>query len=200
MLLGAAGLVLVAALVAVLAFTGGEAEDTELAYQVSWPVEPGPATVRSSQLDEGRNESYEFELDRSNVTEVTVQLGWDDDVGQPDRFRLSVTPPNGSTVEETSRNESINLTFEFDDPPDLETVQARNSSEASQRLRQEATDGGRGTWQAQVTLEDAPGRRPVPEASQLETEPDGSNRYNVTFAHHSFYAELGEAEPPQPDG
>lgn len=200
MILGAAGLVLAAALVAVLAFTGGEAEDTPLAYEVSWPVEPGPATVRSSQLDEGRNESYQFALDRSNVTEVTVRLGWDDDVGEADRFRLRVTPPNGSPVEETSRNESINLTFEFNDPPDLDSVEASNRSEANQRIRQEATDAGRGTWQAHVTLMDAPGRRPVPEASQLETEPDGSNRYNVTFAHQAFYAELGEAGPPEPDG
>lgn len=197
---GGAALLLLMALVGVLAFTGGEADATPLAYDVEWPVEPGPATLRSDELEEGRNDSYDFELDRQNVTQVTVQLDWEDDVGRPDQFRLEVTPPNGTPVANTSRNETINLTFPLQEVPGSTVVEATNRSQARDRLAEEATSAGQGTWQARISLEDAPGRRPVSEAPQLETEPDGANSYNLTFAHRSFYAELGDPGPPEPDG
>lgn len=200
LLFGAAAVLLLAGLVAVLAFTGGEAEQTPLAYSVEWPVEPGPTTVRSDDLDEGRNESYTFQLDRANVTRVAVQLAWEDDVGRPDEFRIEVTPPNGTPVTNASRNETVNVTFDLQQAPAVSVVEATNRSEARQRLAEQATSGGQGTWQVRVTLTDAPGRRPVPEAPQLETEPDGSNSYNLTFGHHAFYAEIGDPGPPQPDG
>lgn len=197
-LVGAVGVVLLAALVAVLAFTGSEADGRSLAYDVEWPVEPGPATTRSGQLEEGRNDSYTFELDRPNVTEVRLQLTWEDDGGQPDRFQLRAAPPNGTAVTNASRNETINLTFELQQPPELATVEAENRSQAQQQVAQQATRAGAGVWEVEVTLEDAPGRRPVPGAD-LETEPDGSNSYELTFAHDAFHAELGEAGPPEPD-
>lgn len=193
----AAGLALLAALVAVLAFTGSEADNRPLAYGVDWPVEPGPATTRSGELEEGRNETYAFELDRTNVTEVSVQLAWEDDVGEPDEFELRVTPPDGSTATNTSRNETVNLTFDIQGPPNLGVVEAVNRSQASDRVAQEAFRDGNGTWEVRVTLEDAPGRRPVPGAN-LETEPDGSNSYELTFAHEAYHAEIGDPRPPDP--
>lgn len=197
-LVGAVGVVLLAALVAVLAFTGSEADGRPLAYDVEWPVEPGPSTTRSGTLEEGRNASYTFELDRPNVTEVRLQLSWEDDSGDPDRFQLRAAPPNGTAVTNASRNETINLTFELQQPPGLDTVEAQNRSQAQQQVAQRATRAGGGVWEVEVTLEEAPGRRPVPGAD-LETEPDGSNSYELTFAHEAFHAELGEAAPPEPD-
>lgn len=197
-LVGAVGVVLLAALVAVLAFTGSEADEGPLAYGVEWPVEPGPATTRTGELEEGRNETYSFELDRPNVTEVRLELAWEDDVGEPDRFQLRAVPPNGTPVTNASRNGTLNVTFELQPPPETATVEAENRSQARQRLDERATRAGAGTWEVQVTLEEAPGRRPVPGAD-LETEPDGSNSYELTFAHQAFHAELGEAGPPEPD-
>jgi hypothetical protein len=197
---GVAAIALLAGLVAVLAFTGGDADATPLAYEVDWPVEQGPATVREGQLEEGRNETHKLELDRANVTRVTVRLDWTDDVGQPDEFRLWAAPPNGTPKTNASRNETVELTFAIDTPPELATVQAVNRSQARERLADRASQDGQGTWTVRVTLEDAPGRRPVAEAPDLETEPDGANSYNLTFAHHVYFAKLGDPAPPEPDG
>lgn len=196
LILGAAGLALLAALVAVLAFTGSQAEDQTLAYNVSWTVEPGPATTRSGELEEGRNETYAFPLDRANITEVTVQLAWQDDVGQPDKFLVEATPPGGDPLANASRNGTVNLTFPIQAPPEMGVVEASNRSQAHERIAQEAAREANGTWEIEVTLEDAPGRRPVPGASDVETEPDGSNSYELTFAHEAYHAELGEPHPP----
>lgn len=195
--LGAAALALLAGLVAVLAFTGGEAGSTPLAYGVEWPVEEGPSTVEESELEEGRNETHTFELARANVTHVTVTLTWSDDVGQPDEFRLAVHPPNGTEIANASRNETIEIGFPLASPPQLDLVEAANRSQARERVAEEASEAGQGTWEVVVSLADAPGRRPVPGAD-LETEPDGSNTYNLTFSHRAFYAEIGEAVPPEP--
>lgn len=197
--LGAAALALLAGLVAVLAFTGGDPDATPLAYGVEWPVEDGPSTVEEGQLEEGRNETHTFELERANVTEVTVWLNWTDDVGDPDEFSLEVRPPNGTPVANASTNESIELTFTLREPPQLNVVEAVNRSQAHDRVGQEAGDAGQGTWETVVSLESAPGRRPVAQAPELETEPDGSNGYNVTFSHRAFYADVGEPAPPEPE-
>jgi hypothetical protein len=192
----AAAAVLVAALVAVLAFSGSEAGNQPLAYNVEWPVEPGPSTTRSDELAEGRNETYTFELARANVTEVTVTLTWEDDTGEPDRFSLEVRPPNGTPATNASRNGTIELAFPLQTAPQQGSLEAQNRSQAREQADEQATDRGRGDWEVQVTLEDAPGRRPVPGAEDVETEPDGSNSYELTFAHEAFHAELGEARPP----
>lgn len=197
LVLAAAGLALLAALVAVLAFTGSEADNRPLAYGVDWPVEPGPATTRSGELEEGRNETYAFELERPNVTRVRIQLAWEDDVGQPDEFQLWVDPPEGSPATNASRNGTVNLTFPVQDPPDLEVVEASNRSNVRERVAEESLWEGNGTWQVRVSLEDAPGRRPVPGAD-LETEPDGANTYELTFAHEAYHAEIGDPRPPEP--
>lgn len=197
--LGGATLVLAAAFVGALALTGGEADAQPLAYDVSWPVEQGPATTRSDELREGQSETYTFELERANVTNVTVVLEWEDDVGEPDTFHMEVTAPNGTTVANASANETIRFPFDVADPPELETVEATNRSLARERLADESTDEGQGTWQVEVTLEEAPGRRPIPGA-QLETEPDGGNGYQLTFAHDAFHGELGDPRPPASNG
>lgn len=196
---GAAALALLAALVAVLALTGGDAEATPLAYEVDWPVEQGPSTMKEGDLEEGRNETHTFDLERANVTFVTVELDWTDDVGDPDEFRLEATPPNGTTVSNVSRNETIELTFPLREPPQLNVVEAMNRSHARGQVADEATADGQGDWEVRVSLQDAPGRRPVSGAPALETEPDGSNSYNLTFSHRAYFAELGEATPPEPE-
>jgi len=196
--LGAAALALLAGLVAVLAFTGGDADATALAYGVEWSLEEGPATVEEGELEEDRNRTHTFELSRANVTEVTVRLNWTDDVGEPDEFRMEVRPPNGTPITNTSRNETIETALELRPVPQLDIVEAVNRSMARQQVDQAASEEGQGTWEIQVSLEDAPGRRPVSEAPDLETEPDGSNSYQVTFSHRVFYAELGPASPPDP--
>jgi hypothetical protein len=198
LLLAAAALVLLGALVAALAFTGGDADTQPLAYAVEWPVDEGPTTTRNDELEENRNETYRFDLNRSNVTRVRVQLTWEDDVGEPDEFRVRVAPPNGTPATNSSRNGTINLTFELQEPPSLGVVEAHNRSQARLQVADEDEGVGRGAWTVRVTLSDAPGRRPVPGAEDVETEPDGSNSYEVSFGHETFYAELGEARPPDP--
>lgn len=194
--IGAGALLLLAALVGVLAFTSDEADTQPLAYPVTWALEPGPSTTRSDTLEEGRNETYTFELSRPNVTRVTVRLNWTDDVGDPDRFRVRAVPPNGSPAVNESTNGSVTLPFDVAVVPTSSTVTGESEAEARNRTLEEATDAGQGAWQVRVTLLEAPGRRPVAEAPQLETEPDGSNGYNLTFAHRAFHAELGDPQPP----
>lgn len=196
LVLAAAALVLLAGLVGVLAFTGGDSQSQPLAYDVSWPVEPGPSRMRSGELQEGRNDSYTLELDRENVTQVSVELNWTDDVGEPDRFRLWVLPPNASAASNESTNGSITLAFDYPTLPDTETITAPNRSQAREHAMEYSTSEGTGDWSVRVTLVNAPGRQPVPDAPQLETEPDGSNSYNLTFSHDAFRAEIGQPGPP----
>lgn len=196
LVLGVVGVLLLATLVAVLAFTGKEADTQPLTYEVDWPVEPGPATTRSDELEEGRNESYTFSLERPNVTQVTVELNWTDDTGEPDRFRLEVTPPNGERVSNESENGTIAFDFEFAEPPTLANVTAANESQAREEVANMSTSQGQGSWEVTVTLVQAPGRQPVSGAPQIETEPDGSNSYNLTFAHEAFRAEISDPRPP----
>lgn len=194
--LGGVAIVLLATLVGVLALTGDEAETEPLVYEVSWPVEPGPAETRSDELQEGRNETYTFPLERPNVTRVSVELNWTDDTGEPDRFRVRAAPPNGSAVTNESTNGTIVLTFDVGDTPDLSNVTAENESQARREADSRSTLAGQGPWQVKVTLVEAPGRQPISEAPDLETEPDGSNSYELTFAHEAFRAELSDPRPP----
>lgn len=197
---GAAGLVLLAGLVGVLAFSGEEAETQPLVYNVSWPVEPGPAVLRTDELQENRSERYAFELNRPNVTRVTVRLNWTDDVGDADRFRVRVVPPEGQPVVNESANGSLAVRLPLATPPAVNAVSAENRSHVRSQLLDEARETGRGTWQVNVTLLEAPGRRPVAQAPQLETEPDGSSEYNLTFAHRAFHAEIASPQPPPSGG
>lgn len=197
--LGAAALGLALALVGVLALTGGEAEDRPLAYDVAWLVEQGPATTREDELEEGRSQTYTFDVRQANVTNVSVRLDWDDDVGQPDTFTVEVRPPEDPAAVNTSENETIDLRFAVGQAPRLAVLEATNRSQARDRVAEEASSAGQGSWEIEVTLEDAPGHRPLP-GTQLETEPDGANDYELTFTYDVFHAEIGDPRPPDPDG
>lgn len=196
----AIALLLVVTFGAVLAFTGEEADATPLAYGVDWSIDQGPSTVREDELEEGRNDTYTFELERANLTTVSINLSWEDDVGEPDRFSLWVAPPEGEPKTNTSSNETVTLRFPIQDPPALDTVEALDREEARTRLNEEASTDGQGTWRVRVTLEEAPGRRPIPQAPSLETQPDGANSYEVTFGHQAFFSDLGDPTPPDRAG
>jgi len=189
-------LVLAGTLVTVLVFQSDNAEVSSLEYPVSWPVQPGAERTKSGELQENESAQHKFELSTRNVTRIAVTLEWTDDGGDPDKFELSVQPPDGEPRTNASKNETIQMTFERAEVPTVENFMAPNRSAAHDSMTDRATSQGQGNWSVEVTLTSAPGQRPIDDAPDLETEPDGSNSYELTLSHEAYRGELGEARAP----
>lgn len=187
------GVLLVAALVGVLLAEAGDTPDPIVAFPVSWSVDNGPPETRSDTLAEGESTTYEIEVGEPNLTRVEVRLVWQDDVGRPDRFRMDLTPPQGSTQKNASRNGTVVLEVPLAPVPDAATVNATDPQEARQAaLERFQARQGVGTWTITVTLEDAPGQQPVSGAPQIETEEDGANDFQLRFTYARYGATVTE--------
>ncbi len=194
---GAGAAVLIAALFGVFAYESDQAEVPMQTFPVSWPVDPGPATTHTGELEEDESSNVTVALSASNVTRVEVSLTWTDDVGQPDEFRLTVQPPGGAARQANATNGTILLTFPMRAPPAVDHFNTTTRTQATERASSHASQGGLGDWGITVTLEDAPGQRPVPNAPELEIEPDGSNSFELSFRYEAYRANLGDPDPPQ---
>lgn len=194
-LVGVAGGVLLAAtLVGVLYLEAGDAPEPSLAFELAWSTEQGPSATQSGTLQEGENATLPAAVQEPNVTEVEVRLVWQDDVGDRDRFRLNVTPPEGAMRTNTSRNGTVVLRFPFASVPNATQINASSRPAARELVAERfGTTAGVGNWTVQVTLVSAPGQRPVSEAPQLETEPDGENTYRLRFSYDRYVGTLSRA-------
>lgn len=192
-----AGVFLAATLVGALFIEASNDPAPRLAFPLTWTTEEGPATTQRGELQEGENETVPVGLSARNVTEVQVRLVWQDDGGERDRFRLTVAPPDGPERSNESRNGSIVLRFRLGSVPVATTVNGTTHAEAVERATSRfSSSQGTGNWTTRVTLLEAPGVRPVAEAPQLETQPDGNNTYRLRFSYESYRAQVG----PQPRG
>lgn len=194
----AGGVVLVAALVVVLVAESGSAPETQLTYPVQWLEAEAGTTREEQQLAEGEQAQLQFGLPARNVTTVELLLQWTDDSGNPDTFNLSVEGPGGEPVAVASSDTGeIVLRFELNPLPAATNVRATDQTAAARQLVQDhASDDGRGTWTATVTLASAPGQRPVPQVPDLEVQPDGSNNFTLQFSYDVYRAQVGEPLPP----
>lgn len=189
----AGGVLLAVALVGVLLAEADDGGRTVLTFPIAWSTEDGPTSTRTGTLEEGENESFGIGVAPTNVTEVEVRLVWEDDVGERDTFRLSVTPPGGPERTNASRNGTVVLTFPLASVPDAQSINASDPEAARQQaLDRFTTRQGQGTWNVTVTLESAPGQRPVPNAPQLETEPDGSNDYQMSVSFSRYTGQVAD--------
>ncbi|MDX1611499.1 MAG: hypothetical protein R3185_03955 [Candidatus Thermoplasmatota archaeon] len=186
--------VLVLGLVGVLVYEAGRTPDPSLTFPVTWSTSPAGGQERQGDLEEEENETFTFQLGSPNVTSVQVALTWTDDSGDPDRFNLSVVGPDGiEPVRRNGSNGSVVLRIPVAPVPTVEQAQgpSRDRVEAS-LARSHASSAGVGGWQVTVGLEDAPGQRPVPQAQDLETQPDGSNSFVLTFSYTVYRAQVAD--------
>lgn len=190
------GAVLLAGMIGVFIYEAQNAPATSLTFPVRWTVDDASQVQRNGQLDEGQERDLRFNLSRSNATSAQIRLTWEDDVGQPDRFNLTITNPATQQTETfSSTNGTISVTYPLNPVPEVANVTAEDASQARQRLAEEHTGRlGQAIWPATVTLVDAPGQRPVPQAGSIETQPDGQNSFQISFSYEAYRGTVQEAQ------
>lgn len=190
------GILLAGALAGVLWAEAREGPDPVLAFPASWSTETSQPATHEDELDEGESETYTFAVTQRNLTRAEARLVWEDDSGGRDRFRVNLTTPDGQLYTNASMNGTIGLPVEVAQVPEASTVNGTDLAAARQRAQDRyASTLGQGTWTVQVTLESAPGQRPVP-GQEVEVEGDGSNSYQLQFAYETYAVELD----PRPVG
>lgn len=162
------------------------------AYPVEWEQTTTELVATDSDLEEGEAFSEQVVVRLSNATGIRATVEWTDDVGEPDRFRVTLMTPNGSRmVREEGVESPLATEISIGEMPQRETIEA-SSYEAAQRqaLREHAsrTDG---TWTVVVELVDAPGSNPAP--GMPEVEEDGSNRFSLRVEGRTY---RGMVAPP----
>ncbi len=193
-----AGVVLLGGLVGVFMYEARNAPEPSLTYPVRWSVDDGGQVQRSERLEEGQEADFSFNVSQPNATQVRVRLTWQDDVGQPDRFNLTVTNPATQRTETlSSTNGTISVSYPLTPVPGTANVTASDADAARQAVASEHTSHlGQTTWPVTVTLVSAPGQRPVPQAGSIETQPDGANRFQLTFSYEVYRATIQDAQVP----
>lgn len=192
------GAVLLVGMIGVFLYEAQNAPTPNLTFPVRWSVDDGSQVQRNGELEEDEEQDFSFDLPRPNATRVQIQLTWEDDVGQPDRFNLTITNPATQQTETfSSDNGTISVTYPLNPVPEVANVTAAEASQARQMIADEHTGQlGQATWPATVTLVSAPGQRPVPQAGSIETQPDGENSFRISF---SFEIYRGTVQEPRID-
>lgn len=192
------GVVLLAGMVGVFVYEASNAPEPSLTFPVRWSVDDGGQVQRSDRLQEGEEAEYSFNVTQPNATQVRVRLTWQDDVGQPDRFNLTVTNPATQRTETlSSTNGTISVTYPLNPVPAIGNVTASGSQAAQRAVADDHTSHlGQTAWPVTVTLASAPGQRPVPQAGSIETQPDGANRFQLTFSYEVYRATVQDARVP----
>ncbi len=190
------GAVLLAGMIGVFVYEAQNAPAPSLTFPVRWSVDDGSQVQRNGELEEGQEQDFGFNLSRPNATSVQIRLTWQDDVGQPDRFNLTITNPATQQTETfSSTNETISVTYPLNPVPEVANVTATDASQARQMLTEEHTSRlGQAIWPATVTLVSAPGQRPIPQAGSIETQPDGQNSFQISFSYDAYRGTVQEAQ------
>lgn len=163
-------------------------------FDVDWPtdttsIEPQPASMGAN----GGSETLEFEVPVRNVTTGTFRavLQVDDGHVNEDELIVNVTAPGGQTNEDSttlasgSSSTSLEVNVDVGTIPQVSEVQARNESEAVEKLAEDhETTDGTGTWTVEVTV-DHPGAA-LTGSHEVEVTP--------TVGHYS-----AEVTPSSPD-
>lgn len=194
-ILGAA--VLLVGLLVVFIYESSSTPAPDLAFPVTFATRDGGAVTQRGDLAQGEETSHAFELPVENATSARIVLDWTDDVGDPDLFNLTVSGPGGLTLSREGSTGSIEIDLPLTPAPAARTIlgEDRASVSAAAEAQFSAT-AGEGAWSIVVRLVDAPGQRPVPQAPQVEIQPDGANDYELVFGYQFFVAVIGEPMAP----
>lgn len=130
------------------------------------PLEPVETVeTQKGTLDEGNSRDYTFAVVGENLGTIQVELTWTDDLGDADRFELTVLDGAGEEVARQGANSGV-----------IEVMIPIEEAPASGSMP-DAWEGEL-TWTVQVNLLSAPGAAgPV---GPLD-EADGSQSYSLTF-------------------
>lgn len=168
-------------------------------FGVEWPQTMVDTGTESGYLQERGVFLHAVQVDRPNVTYVSMWLTWKDDVGdeaiEGDTFELEVQGPPGSNVSfkgnRTGGQEGANMSFTFamSGIPDVASVPATTEEEARQTLGERTNGTGMGTWTMNVRLLRAEGdwnnndlRGTVP-CQAPHCTPDPGNSFELHFQY-----------------
>lgn len=198
-LLGVVGTLLVAIGI-VLIFTWPQPPPpVEKKFGVEWPRTLVDKGTEQGNLAAQQAFTHTEEVDRPNVTHVTMWLTWQDDVGdeavEGDTFELEVQGPPGSNVTFKSNRTggqagaNMSFTFAMSGIPDVASVPAATEDEARKTLGDRSNRTGMGSWTMTVRLLRAEGdwsnndlRGRVP-CQAPHCTPDPGNSFELHFEY-----------------
>ncbi len=160
-------------------------------YPVNWVAEESYTDTISETLAEGEATSTLAQANATGLRAFRAELTWTDDVGSADRFRLTIVAPDGTEVgQREGQSGRITLEVPIQPPPEIDEVSARDAEEAELFARSYLDpEAGQGNWTVLVELLEAPGEN----TAGMETEPDGSNAFELQVRITTHHPELGLA-------
>lgn len=155
------------------------AGDTFETYPLTWEQTRLEHLVQDGSLAEGERLTQPIDLRYDNLTEIRAVVEWTDDAGEPDRFEVGLSAPNGSQVAMAEGTESpLTVPVTVHPMPQWGTIEATAHEAARQQVIEDHATRTNGTWTVVVELVEAPGSRAAP--GTPETQEDGANGFTLT--------------------
>ena len=124
-------------------------------YLAAFREEGKNPMIEQASTDWGTTTSFEFEVNRTNLTRVAFSLAWHDDSGDgcDDTFEMTVVSADPSAVyqpQQTNQGTSnIDMTVVVNQLP--EPVQSDHMSEVELHLKRSTSQKGVGDWKVSIT-------------------------------------------------
>ncbi len=193
-LIGIVGaIILVAALTGVFYYEGSQANGAagSQAYDVAWSSRTVNGPGADGYLEEGNSEDVELNITTRNLTTATFVLEWTDDTGDPDRFRVTVTSPDGAftnTSEGNSGRITVTIPGVNSVPPET-TIYANTMDGAREKAADKYTaTRGVGTWVVTVELVNAGDFNPAGTGPPVQE--DEGNTWELTSELEAYQPNL----------
>lgn len=137
-------------------------------YEASWPTTVQTGSQLAGYTPENETTTVDLDLPRANLTQVTVNLTWEDDnetadqETAPDELELVLEAPDGTRSEPVAASNppggevSVEASLTVQPPPAGGTVHATDRGQARARATASAIDASPvGAWKAHVTVREA---------------------------------------------
>ncbi len=180
--------------------TSSFAVEVELrSFRVDWEELVETFDTFSGTLDQNQSDNRTFDLTSDNLTVVTFQLTWSDNIRAfpaltaNDEFLLRVRSTDGDTQEVSGTNESLLLGFRVDTLPATQQYQGRNVADIGTRVAKDFAPAheGKGAWDFSLTLLEA---GDFIDTTNDVFDLDNSNNYegDVIITHYTMHiVEIG---------
>jgi len=146
--------------------------------------------IEQASTDWGKTTSFEFEVNRTNLTRISFSHAWHDDSGDgcDDTFELTVVSADPSAVYQPQQTNqgtsSIDMTVVVNQLPKMK--QSNDRSEVEDHLKKSASQKGMGDWKVSITCVNVQTGCPDPKAE------DTGNSWVLTVTIFYFDGKINE--------
>ena len=175
-------------LVVLTILLAGCTSDDNDGYLATFSEEGEIPMIEQASTDWGKTTSFEFEVNRSNLTRIAFSLAWHDDSGDgcADTFELTVVSADPSAVYQPQQTNqgtsSIDMTVVVNQIP--ESRQSNDIREIEDHLKKSASQKGVGDWKVSITCVNVQTDCPDPKAE------DHGNSWVLTVTIYYFDGKL----------